>query len=194
LKLKHYVVLFVVAVILLIVLAWYEAVFNARQQATTITVTKTLSETIERTVTFATMLTRFEVYTYTTVVTSYIRLVHAHIINRSSEILLYVFEGEQIYSGYKGKDSYDFANVGALGAVFVAPSRSRTCGYVTMEGVSIPLKVVALEKISHGVYRVSEVFVLEPGAPLTRICTDDYFLELDPAVEVEQGDLIVFAP
>jgi len=74
------------------------------------------------------------------------------------------------------------------------PSRGRICGYVTMEGVSIPLKVVALEKVSQGVYRVSEVFVLEPGAPLIRICTDDYFLELDPAVEVEQGDLIVFAP
>jgi len=188
------VVLVVVVAILLIVLAWFETVFGSHQQVTTITVTKTLSETIERTATLTTTLTRFEVYTYTTIVTLYTRLVHAYIVNRGSEILLYVFEGEQIYSGYKGKDSYDFANVGAIGAVFVMPSRGRICGYITMEGVPIPLKVIALEKVSQGVYRVSEVFVLEPGAPLTRICTDDYFLELDPAVEVEQGDLIVFAP
>jgi len=173
--------LIVVVVILLIVLAWHESAFNSHRQTATITTTKTLSETIERTITS----TRFEVYTYTTIVTLYTRLVHAHIVNRSSEFLLYVFEGEQIYSGYKGKDSYDFANVGALGAVFVVPSMGKACGYVSMEGVSIPLKVVALEKVSQGVYRVSEVFVLEPGAPLTRICTDDYFLELDPAVEVE---------
>jgi len=187
---RHTVVLLIVAVILLTTLTMCRSIFNASQRITAITVTKTLSETIERTIT----LTRFEVYTYITAVTLYTRLVHAHIVNRSSGFLLYVFEGEQIYSGYKGKSNYDFANVGALGAVFVMPSRGRVCGYVTMEGVSIPLKVVALEKISQGVYRVSEVFVLEPGAPLTRICTDDYFLELDPAVEVEQGDLIVFAP
>jgi len=191
---KHVGVLLIVAVILLITLIKCEDLFNTSQQITTTTVTKTLSETIERTVALTTTLTPFETYTYTTVVTLYTRLVHAHIVNRSSEILLYVFEGEQIYSGYKGKGSYDFANVGALGAVFVMPGRGRVCGYVTMEGVSIPLKVVALEKISQGVYRESGVFVLELGVPLTRICTDGYFLELDSAVEVEQCDLIVFAP
>jgi len=97
---------------------------------------------------------------------------------------LYVFEGPLLYIGYKNRSSYDFLGIGAHGILF---NSSTGCFWITMEDVSLPLKLITFNRTTNNTWRVERIYNLYPGQGLVEICTDDFFIEIDPRIEISIG-------
>ncbi|ADM27502.1 hypothetical protein Igag_0671 [Ignisphaera aggregans DSM 17230] len=97
---------------------------------------------------------------------------------------LYVFEGSLLYIGYKNKSSYDFLGIDAHDILF---NSSTGCFWITMEDVSLPLKLITFNRTTNNTWRVGKIYNLYPGQGLVEICTDDFFIEIDPRIEISMG-------